>query len=58
MFSFQVVYGFTLCVLKTSILLFYIRIFGGSRTFRLAAYSIVVITVAVRNKFGSGVYFY
>ncbi|KAH9208340.1 hypothetical protein DL95DRAFT_480514 [Leptodontidium sp. 2 PMI_412] len=44
--AFQVLYGFVLCFLKISIICFYLRIFGGSRTFQNCAYSIIGIAIA------------
>lgn len=43
---FEALYGVTLCLIKTSIVSFYLRIFGTSRNFRISAYVAIGILIA------------
>jgi hypothetical protein len=42
----EALYGVTLCLIKTSLVVFYIRIFGNAPNFRLSAYIAIGVLVA------------
>ena len=43
---FEVLYATTLCLTKSSIISFYLRIFGPARTFRISAYISIGVLIA------------
>ncbi|KUJ23478.1 uncharacterized protein LY89DRAFT_728223 [Mollisia scopiformis] len=42
---FEALYGITLCLIKSSIICFYFRIFGNTRSFRISAYVVLAFIV-------------
>lgn len=42
---FEALYGITLCLIKSSIICFYFRIFGNTKSFRISAYAVLAFII-------------